>query len=57
MDSSGVGTIVETKRRADHEGSRLVLTGLQPRVRSVFEITQLTRFLSIAPTLDAARTL
>lgn len=55
MDSSGVGTIVEAKRRADKAASTLVLTGLQPRVRSVFEITQLDKFFKITDSVDEAR--
>ena len=55
MDSSGVGTIVEAKRRADRDGAKLVLSGLQERVLSVFQITQLDRFFTIAESLDDAR--
>ncbi len=55
MDSSGVGTVVEAKRRAEQAGGRLVLAGLRPRVRSLFEITQLDRFFTIAETVEDAR--
>ncbi len=47
MDSSGVGTLVETKRLIEKQGGQIELTGLQPRVKSVFEITQLDRFFAI----------
>ncbi len=48
MDSSGVGTMVYLKRAADRAGREVVLLGLQPRVRSVFEITHLDRFFRMA---------
>jgi anti-sigma B factor antagonist len=54
MDSSGVGTIVEAKRRADSNGATILLAGLQPRVRSVFEITQLDKFFTICDSVDDA---
>lgn len=55
VDSSGVGTLVELKRRLDRSGGRVVLVGMQPRVRSVFEITRLDRFFTVVATLDEAR--
>jgi len=55
MDSSGVGTMVDLKRRVEGGGGRFVLVGLQPRVRSVLEITQLDKFFTITSTVDEAR--
>jgi anti-sigma B factor antagonist len=55
IDSSGVGTIVELKRRAMQTDSKVVLVGLQPRVRSLFEITRLDKFFIITDSLDEAR--
>jgi anti-sigma B factor antagonist len=55
VDSSGVGTIVELKRRAMRHESRIILVGLQERVRSVFEITRLDKFFEIADSIDEAR--
>ena len=55
MDSSGVGTIVELKRKLERRGGQVVLARLQPRVRSVFEITQLDKFFTIVNDLDEAR--
>ncbi len=55
MDSSGVGTLVEIKRRVEQAGGKLVLIGMQQRVRSVFEITRLDRFFTIAASADEAR--
>ncbi len=47
MDSSGVGTLVFAKREIERRGGKVVLFGLQPRVRSVFEITHLEKFFTI----------
>jgi anti-sigma B factor antagonist len=55
VDSSGVGTLVEFKRRLERGGGEVILAGLQPRVRSVFEITKLDQFFTIVPTVDEAR--
>lgn len=55
MDSSGVGTLVDFKRRLDQRKSALVLFGLQSRVRSLLEITRLDRYFKIADTLEQAR--
>lgn len=55
VDSSGVGTLVEFKRRLERGGGKVILAGLQPRVRSVFEITKLDQFFVIVATLDEAR--
>ncbi|MGD8452356.1 MAG: STAS domain-containing protein [Phycisphaerae bacterium] len=54
MDSSGVGTMVEVKRMVERRGGAVVLAGLQPRVRGVFEITQLDKFFIIAGSVDEA---
>lgn len=55
IDSSGMGTIVEFRRKVDAIGGILVLACLQPRVRSVLEITRLDNFFRIAETLEEAR--
>lgn len=57
IDSSGVGTIVELKRKAMRRSSKVVLVALQPRVRSLLEITRLISFFDIAADLDEARRL
>jgi anti-sigma B factor antagonist len=54
MDSSGVGTMVSLKREIERLGGKLMLAGLQPRVRGVFEITQLDRFFVIRATVEEA---
>ncbi len=50
MDSSGVGTLVEVFRRVSSYKGKMVLFGLNDRVRSVFEITKLDRFFTICET-------
>jgi anti-sigma B factor antagonist len=55
IDSSGVGTIVEFKRRLERSGGRVILAALQARVKSVFEITRLDRFFIIVESLDEAQ--
>lgn len=55
VDSSGVGTMVELKRRAMRTEASVVLVGLQTRVRSLFEITRLDKFFIIADNIDEAR--
>jgi anti-sigma B factor antagonist len=54
MDSSGVGTLVELKRKSERRKGRVTLVGPQPRVRSVFEITQLDKFFQIVESLADA---
>lgn len=56
MDSSGVGTMVFLKREIERRLRKLYLVGLQPRVRGVFEITNLDRFFNIVRTVEEALT-
>ncbi len=51
MDSSGVGTMVFLKREVERAGRSMVLIGLQPRVLSLFEITHLDKFFTLARSL------
>ena len=54
MDSSGVGTLVEIFRRVTAYKGKMILFGLNPRVRSVFEITKLDKFFTIVESRDQA---
>lgn len=54
MDSSGVATLVEAMQVARKTNSRLVLCGMQTRVRSIFEIARLDMVFTIVSTLDEA---
>lgn len=56
VDSSGVGTLVEFMRHlGKSNGGRVVLAGLQPAVRGLFEITKLDQFFTIFANVDEAR--
>jgi anti-sigma B factor antagonist len=55
MDSSGLGTLVEVFRRVNAYKGKMVLFGLNSKVRSVFEITKLDRFFTICETEDQAQ--
>jgi anti-sigma B factor antagonist len=47
MDSSAVGAIVATHARCNQEHGSLILTGVQPRVARLFQITGLDHVLLI----------
>ncbi len=54
MDSSGLGTLVDLKRRTEQRNTPLVLVGVQPRVRSLLEITRLNTFFRIVDSIEQA---
>ena len=54
IDSSGVGTLVDAQRRLKRDGGRVVLAGLQDRVRGVLEISGLDQFFTIAASVQEA---
>ena len=54
MDSSGVATLVEAMQVARRGGTRLVLCGLQDKVRSIFEIARLDMVFTIVDTVEEA---
>lgn len=54
MDSSGVATLVEAMQQARRNNTRMVLSGLTDRVRSIFEIARLDTVFSISPSTDDA---
>jgi anti-sigma B factor antagonist len=55
MDSSGVATLVEALQRSKNKGTRLVLCGLQPKVKSIFTISRLDTVFEIAASAEQAR--
>ncbi len=57
MDSSGVATLVEAFQIARRAGTRLILCGLQDKVRSIFEIARLDMVFKIVGTIDDAMAL
>lgn len=56
MDSSGVATLVEALQRQRKHSGKMILCGLQPKVRSIFEIARLDMVFTIVEDFEAART-
>lgn len=54
MDSSGVATLVEAMKTAQQNRTRLVLCGLQPKVKSIFEIARLDTVFAITSDTEKA---
>ncbi len=54
MDSSGVATLVEAMQIARKSSTKLVLCGMQDKVRSIFEIARLDRVFTIVPDMATA---
>lgn len=55
MDSSGLATLVEAMRTAKRNGTRMVLCGMNDKVRAIFEIARLHQFFTIVDDLAQAR--
>jgi anti-sigma B factor antagonist len=49
IDSSGLGALLSGYKNANLRSGSFVLTGLQPRVQSMFELTRLHRVFEIYP--------
>jgi anti-sigma B factor antagonist len=47
MDSSGVATLVEALQQQRKHNGQMILCGLQPKVRSIFEIARLNLVFTI----------
>ncbi|MCC3246452.1 STAS domain-containing protein [Methylocystis sp. WRRC1] len=54
IDSSGLGALLSGYKNASLRSSAFALVGLQPRVRSMFELTRLHRVFDIYPDLQDA---
>lgn len=54
VDSSGLGSLVSGFKNASARNGNLKLCGLQPQVRSMFELTRLHRVFEIFPDADEA---
>ncbi len=54
MDSSGVASLVEGLQRVRGYGGRMLLVGLNPRVRSIFEIAKLDSVFQIVDSREEA---
>lgn len=56
MDSSGVATLVEAMQKAMRSKTKLVLCGMEEKVRSIFEIARLDAVFTIVDDTHAAQT-
>mgnify|MGYP001594051840 CR=1 FL=1 len=54
IDSSGLATFVEALQRMKRGGGRLVLAGLAPAVRGVFEIAKLDSIFDLSDSEEKA---
>jgi anti-sigma B factor antagonist len=54
MDSSGVASLVKVLARARKTGTGLILVGLTPRVKSLFQITRLDSVFQVQATEEEA---
>ena len=54
MDSSGMGALVAAMKQARAAGGDVRLCALQDDVRSIFDLTRLSRAMSIHPTRQEA---
>ncbi|HNB60406.1 MAG TPA: STAS domain-containing protein [Phycisphaerales bacterium] len=54
MDSAGVATLVEAMQAARKSSTKLVLCGMQDKVRSIFEISRLDTVFTIVHDQNAA---
>jgi anti-sigma B factor antagonist len=54
IDSSGLGALLSGFKNANLRASRFALAGIQPRVKSMFEITRLHRVFEIYPSSEEA---
>ena len=54
VDSSGLGSLVSGFKNASARSGNLKLCGLQPQVKSMFELTRLHRVFEIFPGADEA---
>lgn len=54
LDSSGLGALVSCLRRIKEKKGEIKLAGLRPEVRSIFEITRVSRLFHICETVPDA---
>ncbi len=54
MDSTGLGSLVGTYVSCQKSGRRMALSGINPRVKQLFEITKLEPFFLVFPNLMSA---
>ena len=54
IDSTALGVLLESLKRADPAGADLRIVVAEPRILKIFDITGLTDLFSIFPTLNRA---
>ena len=54
IDSSGLGVLVQVLQKAKASGAKVVLAGLQPGPKIVFDITKVSRVFEVVPTVAEA---
>jgi anti-sigma B factor antagonist len=54
MDSAGLGVLTNSFVSHQKNGRRLVLVGVNERLRALFEITKLDHLFTVFPTVEAA---
>lgn len=57
MDSSGVATLVEAMQVARRNGGKIILSAMQERVKSIFEIARLDMVFTIVGSTEEALTI
>ena len=55
IDSSGLGVLVQVLQKAKAGGGKVILAGLQPGPKIVFDITKVSRVFEIVPTVADAK--
>lgn len=55
IDSSGLGVLVQVLQKAKSYNANVILAGLQPAPKIVFDITKVSRVFTIVPTLADAQ--
>jgi anti-anti-sigma factor len=54
MDTSGLATVIEAHLKAERQGGKLALFGLQPRITEVLAVTHVTALFHIFSSEDEA---
>lgn len=54
IDSSGLGVLVSLAKKLREEGGELLLAGLNPDLRTLFELTKLDTLFNITDSADEA---
>ena len=55
IDSSGLGVLVQILQKAKSHNATVVLAGLQPAPKIVFDITKVSRVVTIVPSVADAK--